>query len=139
MAYYKSFDNTEYDASLGAQHLASSSYDNEAGRSGFFTLTFDVGDFDNLIAITRTGTDSEVTGDAYKIQDENGNKMTEDQLRQNVSLNIVKFDEVLPELGKMSFRRGNEEIKFAGVPTYNSATMVVDDMVGTNTKEILVA
>ena len=98
MAYYKSFDNTEYDASLGAQHLASSSYDNEAGRSGFFTLTFDVGAFDNLIAITRTGTESEVTGDAYKIQDEVGNKMTEEQLRQNVSLNIVKFDEVLPEI-----------------------------------------
>lgn len=137
MAY--SYDNTPADKSLDIRHIsqAATPYDNEAGRKGFFSLQFGKDSFANVFSILRTG--PALSQDTDGIRDQDGNIMNDEKLRENLSLNVTKFDEVFHKLNTLEFRRGNDVVKFAGVPTFNAGTLVVDDMIGTNTKEILTA
>jgi hypothetical protein len=39
----------------------------------------------------------------------------------------------------MQYKRGNEVVNFAGVPSWEDGEIVVDDVVGLDTKSILMA
>lgn len=116
-----------YDASLTAQHISTNLANYEAARSGFFTFLVD--DIDGIIKSTYSG-DAENAQATDKIAN----------AQEIIKLNVVKCDFV-PQfsLEVLKYQRGNEVVKFAGVPTFKDGNIVVDDVVGLDTKSVLMA
>lgn len=112
--------------SLSAQHISTNLANYEAARSAFFSLIVD--DIDNIIKATYSG-DKEAAAESDKIA----------RAQETLKLNVVKANVPHFSLEKLSYRRGNDEVHFAGVPSFESGDIVVDDVVGLDTKSILMA
>jgi hypothetical protein len=56
-----------------------------------------------------------------------------------LKLNVIKAPVPHFSLGVLEYKRGNETVKFAGTPTFESGSITVDDVVGLDTKSILMA
>ena len=112
--------------SLSAQHISTNLANYEAARTGFFSLIVD--DIDNIVNAAFSGDTKDAT-DNDKIA----------RAQEILKLNVVKAPVPHFELAKLTYRRGNDEVHFAGVPTINSGSIVVDDIVGLDTKSILMA
>ena len=115
--------------SLSAQHISTNLANYEAARSGFFSLIVD--DIDNIIRATYTGgeTDPNKVAATDKIA----------KAQEILKLNVVKAPVPHFSLKKESYRRGNDVVNFAGVPEFTDGSIVVDDVVGMDTKSILMA
>lgn len=112
--------------SLSAQHISTNLANYEAARSGFFSLIVD--DIDNIVRASYTG-DPAAAANADKIK----------QAQEILKLNVVKAHVPHFTLNALEYRRGNDVVKFAGVPTFRDGSIVVDDVVGMDTKSILMA
>ena len=112
--------------SLSAEHISANLANYEAARTGFFSLIVD--NIDNIVNAAFSG-DRRDAAASDKIA----------RAQETLKLNVVKAPVPHFELAKHTFRRGNDEVHFAGVPTYNSGSIVVDDVVGLDTKSILMA
>lgn len=114
--------------SLTAAHIVS--IDNianyEAARSGFFSLIVD--DIDNIVKASYTG-DHNSAADADKIS----------KAQEILKLNVTNAPVPHFSLQKLSYRRGNDVVNFAGVPEFQDGEITVDDVVGMDTKSILMA
>lgn len=99
----------------------------ESARSGFFTFIVD--DLDNIVRSTYTG-DRDNIPETGVIVD----------AQKKLELNVVQCD-FAPgfSLEVLKYTRGNEVVKFAGVPTWKDGSIKVDDVIGLETKEILMA
>ena len=113
--------NNNYDASLTAQHISTNLASYEAARSGFFVFLVD--DLDGIVNPTYSGNPEEA-------QDSDRLLSAQEYLR----LNVVKASVPHFSLEPLQYRRGNEVVKFAGVPTWNEGAITVDDVVGLDTK-----
>lgn len=113
--------------SLSAQHISTNLANYESARSGFFSLIVD--DIDNIVKASYSGADRRDAAADDKIS----------RAQEILKLNVVKAPVPHFELAKLTYRRGNDEVHFAGVPTFNSGSLVVDDVVGMDTKSILMA
>ena len=113
--------------SLSAQHISANLANYEAARTGFFSLIVD--DIDNIIKASYSGANADDATNSDKIA----------RAQEILKLNVVKSPVPHFELSKQTYRRGNDEVHFAGVPTFNSGNVVVDDVVGMDTKSILMA
>ena len=113
--------------SLSAQHISTNLANYEAARTGFFSLIVD--DIDNIIKASYSGANAQEAAAGDKIA----------RAQEILKLNVVKAPVPHFELSKQTYRRGNDEVHFAGVPTFNSGSIVVDDVVGMDTKAILMA
>ena len=114
--------------SLSAAHIVSANNiaNYEAARSGFFTLIVD--DIDNIIRANYTGEAAQAgTGDKIA------------QAQQILKLNVVKAKVPHFSLTPIEYRGGNDVVKFAGVPQFEAGSIVVDDIVGLDTKSIVMA
>ena len=113
--------------SLSAQHISTNLANYEAARSGFFSLI--VNDIDNIISAAYTGDPNDAAAS--------------DRIGKNaqeiLKLNVIKAPVPHFSLKAEEYRRGNDVVKFAGVPTFDSGSIVVDDVVGLDTKSILMA
>ena len=116
-----------FDESLNTRHISSNLNNYEAARTGFFTLVVD--DLTNLLKVNYTGEKEAANADTDYITN------AESSLR----LNVVKFPVPHFSVSTMEYRRGNDIVKFAGVPSWEDGTIVVDDVVGLDTKSILVS
>lgn len=119
--------NSEYsNAGLGAAHISGGNYGTwfEAAHNAFFTLV--ITGLDNLMApaADRVG---ETTAIASEIA------------QSAIKLNVTKCPIPHFDVGTGEFRRGNEVVKFATTPTWDGGAITVDDTVGSNIKEILLA
>ena len=121
---------------LDAQHISTNLANYEAARSGFFNFIVSpkIRDF---VKYTYTGDRSEVF-------DENGNLLLPDAVlgvgaQEALKLNTVSADFADFKLTPLQYTRGNEIVKFAGVPTWESGSIKIDDIVGLDTKAILMA
>ena len=115
------------DESLNTRHISANLYESyEAGRTSFFVL--EVHGLNNLLKPDYTGDESAADETDYIAN-------AEDNLR----LNVIKCPVPHFELSTNEYRRGNDVVKFAGVPTWNGGDIVVDDVVGLDTKSILMA
>lgn len=114
-----------FDESLNTRHISSNLRNYEAARSGFFTLTVDLG---NLVSPSYTG-EPEVASATDRLED------SQNRLRLNVTKAFVPHF----SLGTDNYRRGNDVVNFATVPTWSNGTIEVDDVVGLDTKSILMA
>lgn len=115
-----------YDKSLTAEHISSNLQNYEAARSGFFTLIVD--DLDNILKSTYIGNEADA-------QDTDRIANAQEILKLNVTASSVpQFT-----INVQRYERGNETVKFAGKPQWNNTSITVDDVVGLNTKEILLS
>ena len=112
--------------SLDAQHISTNLANYEAARSGFFSLIVD--NLDNIVKATYTGEHSAAPA-SDKIA----------QAQETLKLNVLTSDVPHFELGVLEYKRGNETVRFAGTPTFNAGSIKVDDVVGVDTKSILMA
>lgn len=117
---------------LSAAHISANLGQYEAARSGFFDLIVD--DIDNILkASVRHDIDGASNNDVIQ------------KAQNTLRLNVVSFDVPHFTLEQLTYRRGNDEVKFAGVPTFNSGSLKVDDVIGgaaygtPDTKSILMA
>jgi len=116
-----------YEPSLSGQHISSNLANYEAARTGFFS--FLVNDIDNIIRATYTGDRTKDIPASDKIAN----------AQQYLKLNVVKADVPHFSLEPLQYKRGNDTIKFAGTPTFDAGTITVDDVIGLDTKSILMA
>lgn len=115
--------------SLSAQHISTNLANYEAARTGFFSLLVD--DIDNIIKATYSGDRNDPSAVP------NGDKIKNAQ--EILKLNVVKAPVPHFSLKSEAFRRGNDVVKFATVPDFKDGSIVVDDVVGLDTKSILMA
>ena len=113
--------------SLSAQHISTNLANYEAARSGFFSLIVD--GIDNIISAAYTG-DPNAAADSDKIGK---------QAQETLKLNVTQAPVPHFSLQKLSYKRGNDTVNFAGVPEFSDGEITVDDVVGLDTKSILMA
>lgn len=114
-----------FDQSLNTQHISANLASYEAARSSFFMLI--ISDLDNLVKINSEG---------------NADLKESDYIRnaqEILKLNVVKCDMSDFEVSTLTYRRGNDVVNFAGLPTWSAGSLTVDDVVGLDTKSILTA
>lgn len=112
--------------SLSAQHISTNLANYEAARTGFFSLIID--DIDNIVSAAYSGDPREAAA-SDKIA----------RAQETLKLNVIKAPVPHFSLKAEEYRRGNDVVKFAGVPTFDSGDITVDDVVGMDTKSILMA
>ena len=112
--------------SLSAQHISTNLANYEAARTGFFSLIID--DIDNIVSAAYSGDPREAAA-SDKIA----------RAQETLKLNVIKAPVPHFSLKTEEYRRGNDVVKFAGVPTFDSGDITVDDVVGMDTKSILMA
>ena len=112
--------------SLSAQHISTNLANYEAARTGFFSLIVD--DIDNIVKASYSGVTENATAN---------DKIARAQ--EILKLNVIKALVPHFSLKKESFRRGNDVVNFAGVPEFKDGSITVDDVVGMDTKSILMA
>ena len=61
---------------------------------------------------------------------------TNENIQELLKLNVTQANVPHFSLNALEYRRGNEVVKFAGVPTFNSGSIRIDDIVGVDTKSI---
>lgn len=118
------------DKSLNTTHISADYSKYEAARSAFFVLTIPETELSNLLRPDYTGDPS-----AAQEADRLSAPIASESLRLNVTKCPVPHFSV--ETGE--YRRGNDVVKFATVPTWSDGTIEVDDIVGLDTKAILLA
>lgn len=119
---------TSVDNALGAYHIATDYANYEAARSAFFVLTVPEGQLGNLRKPTETGDD-----DATAL------KLAAPKASEILRLNVVKTSVPQFTVGTEKYQRGNDVVNFATIPEWKDGTLVVDDIVGVNTKDILIS
>ena len=112
--------------SLSAQHISTNLANYEAGRTGFFSLI--VHDIDNIIKASYGGDRSAATAN---------DRIPKAQ--EILKLNVVKAPVPHFSIEALRYKRGNDTVTFAGTPTFDSGSIVVDDVVGLDTKSVLMA
>lgn len=115
-----------FDESLNTTHISTNLRNYEAARSGFFTLVVD--NLTNLLKPNFKGDAREAT-DADRIQN----------AQTVLKLNVVAATVPQFSVGTEEFRRGNDTVKFATVPTWEGGSLTVDDIVGLDTKSLLIS
>jgi len=116
----------QFDESLNTRHISSNLANYEAARNAFFVLT--VYDLDNLLKPDYTG-EIDAATENDRISDAQG----------ILRLNVTKFPVPHFSVGTEEYRRGNDVVKFATVPTWEGGNFQVDDVVGLDTKSILMS
>ena len=117
------------DQSLNTTHITSNINQYEAARSNFFVFQVAPDQLDNLIHPDVNPDGNVSDSDKY-----NG-KQASDYIRLNVMKASVPNFTVEPH----TYRRGNDVVKFAGVPTFAEGSITVDDVVGLHVKDMLYA
>jgi hypothetical protein len=115
---------------LDSRHIVDERYIGkyEAARSGFFSLLVPSDRLNDKVKMP--GIDQVADG---KLDNLPGNAA------EILKLNVVKAPVPHFELGVLEYKRGNETVKFAGTPTFSTGSITVDDVVGLDTKSILMA
>lgn len=131
---------------LNASHISANLDNYEAARSGFFTLlvgtsaTFDKDSYGTKSSAEKS---TDTINKLPKATDSSGTSVVEnigqDDSQKILALNVVKTSVPHFSVEVLEYTRGNEKVKFAGKPTFESGSLTVDDVVGLDTKAILMA
>jgi len=125
-------DKSVIDSSLNTWHITDPKLINqyEAARSNFFVFTVAPDQLTNLIHPDfDTG-----SGEAGK-----DDKFDPNQASDYLRLNVMKASVPSFTIEAKEYRRGNDVVKWAGVPTFREGSIVVDDVVGLHVKDMLYA
>ena len=109
-------------------HISDNLSQYEAARSAFFVFELDKTQLSNLVRPDIDTASVTPTGDNYFDADEASNYLR---------LNVVKASVPNFSIEAKEYRRGNDVVKWAGVPTYAEGSITVDDVVGLHVKDML--
>ena len=139
----KHTENTTF--GLNASHISTNLDNYEAARTGFFTLLVGGSEpwddtkpetYNTINKIPHMYKEGGANSGVLGKTDKQNSGYDEQKI---LALNVVKAFVPHFELGVLEYKRGNETIKFAGTPTFSGGNIVVDDIVGVDTKSILMA
>lgn len=120
--------NKAADLDLNTAHISKQLENYEAARTGFFTM------------MPMNSDDSVLQLIADKMKEYAGDFSYDPaQIQEALKLNVIKAKIPHFSVETLSYRRGNEVVKFAGVPTFDEGSITVDDIVGIDTKSMLEA
>lgn len=123
---------TNFGNELNTKHISSNLANYEAARNAFFTLNVDFRipgtETVNLLKPDYTGHPAQATENDYI-----------KEAAEGLKLNVTKAPVPHFSVGTEEYRRGNDVVKFATVPTWDSGSIEVDDVVGIRTKDILMS
>jgi hypothetical protein len=120
---------------LNASHISTNLDNYEAARSGFFTLLVGSGEtWDGDATLDTINGIPTAHNRSAGLTDLDGNTQ-----QHVLALNVTKAFVPHFELEELEYTRGNEKVKFAGKPTFQGGDITVDDIVGVDTKSILLA
>lgn len=123
------------DVKLGTYHISNSLQSYESARSNFFTLL--VEDFEDLLYPQFSYTGENVEQE-YITKSGNGGhaKLTGQDV---IKLSVNKMFVPHFNLGQIEIRRGNSIVRFADTPSWDAGTIELQDFVGIETKNVLMA
>lgn len=120
-----------YDQSLDTTHISANLENYEAARTGFFSFQVAPSELKNLYNINYN---RDSGGEATE---ENGNLYNSTLASDYLRLNVTKASVPSFTLEVLDYRRGNNVVHYAGVPTYDAGSFTVADIVGLDTKSLL--
>jgi hypothetical protein len=118
------------DLSLNTQHISGNLADYEAARNSFFVFHVDPSELTNLYS-------PDFDPDGGIASTEDGTRFDEFMASDYLRLNVVKASVPSFTVATHEYRRGNDVVKFAGVPTYKDGSITVDDVVNLQVKDML--
>lgn len=118
-------------AGMTAQHIATNLEAYEAARSGFFVFEIAPSEMTNLLETNYTGGIADPDAANHFMDSDFASKA----LRLNVVQTSVPHFDITPH----QFVRGNDVVNFAGVPKFGNGSIAIDDLVGLDTKSVLMA
>lgn len=121
-------------AEISARHISTNLQNYEAARSGFFTLLVD-------FSTVPDGKSTVESTDLIKANQGAGasDVITSTKAQEILKLNVVSAPVPHFSVKVEEFKRGNDTIKFAGTPTFESGSIKVDDFIGVKAKDTLMA
>lgn len=127
--------NVNFERELNSRHISTNLANYEAARNAFFTLNVDFripqGPNEGKINLLKP----DYTGDPAAAEEKDYIQGADEGLR----LNVTKAPVPHFSIGTEEYRRGNDVVKFATIPTWDAGTIEVDDVVGIRTKDILMS
>jgi hypothetical protein len=120
------------DQSLNTLHISENLSAYEAARNSFFVFYVDPTQLTNLYS-------PDFDPDSGEAKVEDGTRFDGQMASDALRLNVVKSSVPNFTIEPMEYRRGNDVVKFAGVPTFKDGSITVDDVVGLRTKDMLYA
>ena len=118
--------------SLNTLHISENLAAYEAARNSFFVFYVDPTQLTNLYS-------PDFDPDSGEAKVEDGTRFDGQMASDALRLNVVKSSVPNFTIEPMEYRRGNDVVKFAGVPTFKDGSITVDDVVGLRTKDMLYA
>jgi hypothetical protein len=120
------------DQSLNTLHISENLAAYEAARNSFFVFYVDPTQLTNLYS-------PDFDPDSGEAKVEDGTRFDGQMASDALRLNVVKSSVPNFTIETHEYRRGNDVVKFAGVPTFKDGSITVDDVVGLRTKDMLYA
>ena len=120
------------DQSLNTLHISENLAAYEAARNSFFVFYVDPTQLTNLYS-------PDFDPDSGEAKVEDGTLFDGQMASDAIRLNVVKSSVPNFTIESLEYRRGNDVVKFAGVPTFSAGSITVDDVVGLRTKDMLYA
>lgn len=120
------------DQSLNTMHISENLAAYEAARNSFFVFYVDPSQLTNLHS-------PDFDPDSGEAKVEDGTRFDGQMASDALRLNVVKSSVPNFTIEPLEYRRGNDVVKFAGVPTFKDGSITVDDVVGLRTKDMLYA
>ena len=120
------------DQSLNTLHISENLAAYEAARNSFFVFYVDPTQLTNLYS-------PDFDPDSGEAKVEDGTRFDGQMASDALRLNVVKSSVPNFTVETHEYRRGNDVVKFAGVPTFKDGSITVDDVVGLRTKDMLYA
>lgn len=120
------------DQSLNTLHISENLAAYEAARNSFFVFYVDPSQLTNLYS-------PDFDPDSGEAKVEDGTRFDGQIASDALRLNVVKSSVPNFTIETHEYRRGNDVVKFAGVPTFKDGSLTVDDVVGLRTKDMLYA
>ena len=122
---------------LGTYHISSDIQNYESARSNFFTLIIDdFADLDHNLPNNLVYPEFSYTGENQDNEYIANKGKTPQEI---IKLSVNKMFVPHFSLGQIEIRRGNSIVKFTDVPSWESGTIELQDFVGLETKNILMA
>lgn len=120
------------DQSLNTLHISENLAAYEAARNSFFVFYVDPTQLTNLYS-------PDFDPDSGEAKVEDGTRFDGQMASDALRLNVLKSSVPNFTIETHEYRRGNDVVKFAGVPTFKDGSITVDDVVGLRTKDMLYA
>lgn len=126
------------DESLKAAHISTNLASYETAKSAFFVFEIKPQDCENLVSPNFTGELYETVNGVRQLTAA-AKAAVINKAGEYIRLNVVKCTLADFSIDSHDMRRGNEIVKYAGMPSWEAGSFTVDDVIGLDTKSILLA